>query len=149
MKKFLAIVVLGLLWANHLHAACAVVNGKKYGDCRGVTVNETPKNYTPKILKGDFYGKINGDAKVNNSATLNGSVTGNITISSGAKLTVVGFVGGNIENYGKLFLKGIVDGVVVNLGNSSATIEGTVGGNTFGKNFNKKPGSIISGVPTE
>ena len=149
MKKLFAIVVLGLLWANHLYAACAVVNGKKYGDCRGVTVNEIPKNYTPKILKGNFSGLTNGDAKVNNSATLNGTVSGDITINSGARLTVRGRVGGNIENYGRLFLTGMVDGVIVNLGNSSATLEGIVGGNIFGKNFNKKPGSIISGIPTE
>tara|TARA_B100001123_G_scaffold128147_1_gene149034 strand:+ start:114 stop:563 length:450 start_codon:yes stop_codon:yes gene_type:complete len=148
MKKLLGIVVLGLLWCNHLQAACAVVNGKTYGDCSNVKIKKIQKNYTPKELKGSLSGMINGDAIVNKSATLDGMVNGNILIKPGAHLKVYGSVGGSIENYGNLYVSGVVGGSIINFDNSSTTVEGIVKGDLFGKNFKKKPGSIISGVPT-
>lgn len=149
MKKLISIIVLGLFWNNYSMAACAVVDGKTYGDCRGVNINIIPHNSNPTILSGNISGMTNGDALVKSSATVNGLVNGSIKIEKNASLNVSGMVGGSIENYGKLHVNGTIDGNIINFGSGTTTIEGTVGGKLFGENFKAKPGSIISGIPTQ
>ena len=149
MKKIVLALVMGLFWNNYSMAACAVVDGKTYGDCRGVNVNIIPHNFNPVVLSGNISGMTNGDALVKSSARLNGMVNGNVKIEKNASLNIFGGVGGSIENYGKLYVSGTVNGNIINFDKGTATIEGTVSGELFGENFKAKPGSIISGIPTQ
>jgi hypothetical protein len=80
MKKIVLGLILGLLWCDYLMAACAVVNGKEYGDCSGVKVNVIPYDSNPAVLNGHYSDSTNSDAIVKNSATVSGMVTGNIKI---------------------------------------------------------------------
>jgi cytoskeletal protein CcmA (bactofilin family) len=149
MKKKIFIIVISIFWNNYSMAACAVVDGKTYGDCRGVKVNIIPHNSNPAVLSGNISGMINGNALVKSSATVNGMVNGNVKIEKNASLNVSGTVEGSIENYGKLYVNGAIAGNIINFDSGTATIEGTVSGELFGENFKAKPGSIISGIPTK
>jgi hypothetical protein len=58
-------------------------------------------------------------------------------------------VGGSIENYGKLYVSGIINGNIINFDNGTTTIEGIVDGELFGGNLDPLYLSELLQIPID
>lgn len=131
------------------HSACNIVNGKTYGDCAGVTINEAPSKFSIVSSYTSESGIISG-ARVENDGTfyLSGISNGNISVDSGGKLYVTGIVNGSVTNNGGLVeIEGDVSHVVANSG--TTTISGIAGGVTGKGTVIYQKGAVINGRPVE
>ncbi|MDX2035055.1 MAG: hypothetical protein SFX72_00265 [Isosphaeraceae bacterium] len=131
------------------YASCNIIDGKVYGDCRGVRLNDgvkgrlTVRSYTAasgiiagaKILKG---GEL----------ALSGMSNGDIIVHEGGRLVLTGTVNGTVKNLGgSVEIEGMLDRLYT-IGGSSL-IGGTVG-TVFGTGpVRYKKGAVVSGVPVE
>ncbi len=143
-----ALIVLYLL-PVYSYAACNIVNGKMYGDCAGVTLNNGSKG----IIKVSSYkaesGIIDG-ARVlaGGSLYLSGISNGDITVNKNGKLVVTGIVNGAVKNNGGVIeVEGEVSSVVANAGNT--IISGIVSYVRGSGKIVYKSGAVIAGQPVK
>ena len=122
--QFAAIVL--VLVPIYGHTACNIVNGKAYGDCAGVTLNNGSNDFIKVSSYKSESGIIDGaNVLAGGTLYLSGISNGDIVVSKSAKLTVTGIVNGTVKNNGgTVIIEGDVTGVVANRG--STTIGGIV-----------------------
>jgi hypothetical protein len=131
------------------HAACNIINGKAYGDCAGVRINEgikrrlTVRSYTTEsgfiaganILKG---GEL----------ALSGISNGDITVQEGGRLVLTGMVEGTVKNLGgSVEIEGMLDHLYTTGG--SVVIGGTVGTVSGAGRIRYRKGAVVGGVPVQ
>lgn len=135
------------LYSFGAHAACNIVNGKAYGDCAGVTVNNQSKGVITVSSYQSESGIIQG-ARVLSGGTLSlsGISNGNVTVSKGGSLLVTGIVNGIVENNGgSVEIEGQVNHVAAQSGKT--VIAGTVSSVSGNTHVIYKSGAVIGGVP--
>ena len=144
---FAAVAFLGA--GTPSHAACNIVDGKAYGDCAGVRINEgikgklTVRSYTSEggiiegatILKG---GELD----------LRGISNGDITVYEGARLRLTGIVNGTVSNLGgNVEVEGMLEHLHTTGG--EVVIGGSVGSVSGNGPASYKKGAVVGGVPVE
>lgn len=145
--QFTALV--SLLLPICVHAACNIVNGKAYGDCAGISINNVSKG----VIKVSAYQSESGiiaGATVLSGGTLylSGISNGDIVVKKGAKLSVTGIVDGSVKNNGGVVeIEGEVGSVIANGG--STTISGIVLYVTGTGKVIYKNGAVVGGKPVE
>ncbi len=147
MLKSLIFIITSTLFALNVNAACNIVNGKAYGDCTDVTVNQTTKGIITVSSYQSESGIIDG-ARVKSGGSLNLSGIGNgdIAVSKGGTLTVTGIVNGTVKNNGGIVeIEGQVSYVSANSGKT--TIGGVVSSVSNESKIIYKSGAVIGGVP--
>lgn len=151
MNQIWTSLLFGLLLITPLlsWSACNIVNGKAYGECENVQVNQGVRP-TLKIRNYVTESAIIAGATVYADGSLNfsGIANGDITVNRGGSLSVTGVVNASVRNNGGFVqIEGVVDRLISNGGN--AVVSGQVG-SFSGKGpviFNK--GSILQGKPIE
>lgn len=135
------------LFAINANAACNIVNGKAYGDCAGVTVNQNTKGIIIVSSYKSESGIIDGArVKSGGSLRLSGICNGDIEVSKGGTLTVTGIVNGIVKNNGGIVeIEGLVSHVSANSGKT--TIGGSVSSVSGVSKIIYKSGAVIGGVP--
>lgn len=128
-------------------AACNIVDGKAYGDCRNVTVTHGTK---PALNVGSTVTEsaIVSGATVHPGGTLHlaGISNGDIVVRRGGQLTVTGVVNGTVRNEGgSVTIEGMVNHLASNGG--IATIDGSVGSFSGAGPAVFMKGSVLAGTP--
>lgn len=128
-------------------AACNIVDGKAYGDCRNVTVTHGAKpalNLRSTIAES----AIVSGATVHPGGALylSGISNGDIVVRRGGQLTVTGVVNGTVRNEGgSVSIEGMVKHLASNGG--VAMIEGSVGSFSGVGPAVFMKGSVLAGTP--
>lgn len=151
MRKYIAPLLLpGLVfgWPS-VQAACNIVNGKAYGDCRGVSVREGEKSPL-NVRSSVFESAIVAGATVHagGSLHLSGISSGDIVVKRGGRLVVTGVVNGTVRNDGGAVA---IDGIVHHLWSQGGTavVGGQVGSFSGSGPASFKKGSVLQGIPLE
>ncbi len=134
---------------NKVYAACNIIDGKKYGDCAGVTINQENKGHLTVTSVVHESGIIEG-ATIRNGGVLNlsGMSTGDIIVSRGGELNVSGIVNGTImNNGGSVEVEGIAQRILTKSGR--VTIGGIVEGVTGWGAVVYRKGAVVGGAPVE
>ena len=142
---FLALVA--FVMAIPVYAACNVVNGKAYGDCKGVAVNSGIKGHLNVASVINEPGIMEGATIMRGgSLYLAGIANGNIVVLEGGHLTVTGIVNGSIINRGgNVDIEGTAGWVQNEAG--KASISGIVSGVSGGGSFVYRRGAVVGGAP--
>lgn len=146
----LTIAVIIAAWsASAFAGTCNVVNGKAYGDCKGVNVNTGQKGKLVITTSVAESGMIDGAVvKRGGSLQLSGMSVGDITVEAGASLEVNGTVNGSITNNGgKVRINGTARSVHVNSG--SLEISGMVDSVSGSGTITFQKGAVIGGKPVQ
>lgn len=100
--RILAFAAIGFLAAGTPgHAACNIINGKAYGDCAGVRINEGIKGHLTVRSYTSEAGIIEGATVLKGGELdLSGISNGDIAVHKGARLRLTGIVNGTVNNLG-------------------------------------------------
>lgn len=142
----LAFAVVFAAWSVSAFAGtCNIVNGRAYGDCKEVKVNNGQKGKLIITSVVAESGMIDGaEVKRGGSLKLSGMSIGNITVEEGAILEVNGTVNGTITNNGgEVRINGTARLIHVNRG--MLEVSGTVDAVTGNGTITYKKGSVIGG----
>lgn len=148
--RWLAFVVVLAAWsASAFAGTCNVVNGKAYGDCKGINVNTGPKGKLVVTTAVAESGMIDGAiVKRGGSLQLSGMSVGDIIVEAGAILEVNGTVNGTITNNGgKVRIGGTARSVRVNSG--SLEVFGMVDSVSGSGTITYQKGAVIGGKPVQ
>jgi hypothetical protein len=130
-------------------AACNIINGKAYGDCAGVTVNQGTK--PPLQIRG-----VRAESGIVAGATvfgggslhLSGISNGDITIQKDGRLILTGVVNGTVRNLGGTAeIEGALDFLFTTGG--KVVVAGTVGSVAGPGAVTFRRGSVLGGTPFE
>jgi hypothetical protein len=101
--RFLGLVLVATLFSVPMRsfAVCNIIDGRAYGDCRGVTISRGSKDHL-SVTKSVFESGIISGATIRSGGALelSGISEGNIIVEKGGTLTVTGIVNGDIINKG-------------------------------------------------
>lgn len=148
--KLLSLVVLCLLaTGNTSHAACNIVDGKGYGNCSGVRINEGVKGHITVRSSTSQNGIIEGATVLKNRELhLSGISNGDITVHRGGRFVLTGVVNGTVRNLGgKVKIEGMLDHLHTTGG--QVVIAGNVGSVSGTGPIEYKKGAVVGGVPIE
>lgn len=130
-------------------AACNIINGKAYGDCQNVQVNQGARPAL-KVRNHVVESGIVEGATVyaSGSLDLSGIANGNVSVTAGGRLSVTGVVNATVRNNGgQVEIEGVVDHLISNGG---LTVVGGQVGSVSGKGpVIFKKGSVLQGKPFE
>jgi hypothetical protein len=128
-------------------AACNIINGHAYGDCKGITINQDSKGYL-SVTNSVFESGIISGATVHRGGVLelSGVSNGNIVVEKGGTLTVTGVVNGDIINKGGYI---VVDGSAQLIKMTGGTVEiGGIVDRVSGNGLIKyRKGAVVGGIP--
>jgi len=148
--KLLSLVFVCLLaTGNTSHAACNIVDGKGYGDCSGVRINEGIKGHITVRSSTSQSGIIEGATVLKNGDLhLSGISNGDITVHRGGRFVLTGVVNGTVRNLGgKVEIEGMLDHLHTTGG--QVIIAGNVGGVSGTGPIEYKKGAVVGGAPIE
>jgi hypothetical protein len=145
--RFLGAALLCFFTSTSVNAGtCNIVDGKGYGDCSNVTINNSiPENISVrsyKQLSGNYETVIvykGGHLSLSGTASL-------VRIQPGGKADITGIASVVVNNGGVLSITGHVDLLSANKGTTE--IEGIVDGISGSGKIVRRRGSVILGVPT-
>ena len=145
--RFLGAALVCFFSSTSMNAAtCNIVDGKGYGDCSNVTINNSNSGNISvrsyKQISGIYETVIvykGGHLSFSGIASL-------VRIQPGGKADISGIASVVVNNGGELSITGQVDSLVANKG--STEIEGIVDGISGSGKIVRRHGSVISGVPT-
>jgi len=132
---------------TELFAACNIIDGRAYGDCRGVTVSRGSKRYL-SVTKSVFESGVISGATVKRGGALelSGVSNGSIVVEKGGSLTVNGVVNGDIINKGGRI---VVEGTAGHIETTGGTV--IIGGSVdrvSGNGLIKyRKGAVVGGIP--
>jgi hypothetical protein len=146
------ILMMGLVASSPAWANCNIVNGKKYGDCTGVSVNTSPKPHQTIADNVDESGIIAGaTVKFGGVLTLSGVSEGGIEVHRGGRLVISGVVNGSVSNEGGFVeIEGVVNGDVVSHAgyvSVSGVVQGRLLDGGSGTKYRREHGAVIDGMP--
>lgn len=148
--RLLTLVIVCLLaTGNTSHAACNIVDGKGYGDCAGVRINEGIKGQITVRSSTSQSGIIEGAAVLKGGDLhLSGISNGDITVHHGGRFVLTGVVNGTVRNLGgKVEIEGMLDRLHTTGG--QVVIGGNVGSVSGTGPIGYKMGAVVGGVPVE
>ena len=148
--RLLACVAVALLEiVTPTHAACNIVDGKAYGDCAGVRINEGIKGHLNIRSYTSETGIIGGATVVRGGdLALSGIANGDITVQKGAHLILTGIVNGTVNNLGgNVEIEGILEHLQSTGG--QVLVGGTVGRVSGLGPVRYKNGAVVGAVPFE
>jgi hypothetical protein len=130
-------------------AACNIIDGKAYGDCAGVTVNQGTK--PPLQVRGALSesGIVAGATVFGGgSLHLSGISNGDVTIQKGGRLILTGVVNGTVRNLGgTVEIEGTLESLFTISG--KVTVAGTVGSVAGPGAVTFRRGSVLGSTPFE
>ena len=131
------------------HAACNIIDGKAYGDCAGVRINEGIKGHLTVRAYTAESGIIAGaNVLKGGELALSGMSNGDITVHEGGRLVVTGIVDGTVKNLGgSVEIEGMLEHLHTVGG--SVLIGGTVGTVSGPGPISYKKGAVVGGVPLQ
>jgi hypothetical protein len=130
--------------SRRLFAGCNIIDGRAYGDCGGVTINQgylsvTTSVFEPGIIRG-------ATVRRGGVLELSGVSDGNIVVEKGGTLTVTGVVDGAIINKGGHI---VVEGTAHLIETTGGTV--VIGGVVDRVNGNGlvkyRKGAVVGGMP--
>jgi hypothetical protein len=130
-------------------AACNIVNGKAFGDCEGVRINEGIKRHLTVRSYTFESGIIEGATVLRGGQlVLSGISNGDITIHEGARLLLTGIVNGTVNNLGgSVEIEGSLEHLRTTGG--QVLIGGIVGSISGPGPTTYKKGAVIGGAPVD
>ena len=151
MDQIRTSLLLGLFLITPLPSwsACNIVNGKAYGNCENVQVNQGVRPAL-RIRNHVMESGIVSGATVYADGSLNfsGIANGDITVNRGGRLSVTGVVNATVRNNGGFVeIEGIIDRLISNGGN--AVVSGQVGSFSGKGPVIFEKGAILHGTPIE
>jgi len=148
--RILAFAVMGFLSAGTTaHAACNIVNGKAYGDCAGVRINEELKGHLTVRSYTSEAGIIEGATVLKGgSLDLSGISNGDIAVHKGARFQLTGLVNGTVNNLGgNVEVEGTAN--YVHIMGGQTVIGGSVGAISGTGPIKYKKGAVVGGIPVK
>lgn len=149
MNRYIFAAVFAIWSVSAFTGTCNIINGKIYGDCKGVSVNTDQKGNLIVTTAVTESGMIDGAVvKRGGSLQLFGMSIGDITVETGALLEVNGIVNGSIiSNGGKVRINGKARSVRINGG--SLEVSGMVDSVNGDGTINYRKGAVINGMPVQ
>lgn len=131
------------------HAACNITDGKAYGDCASVRINESIKSHLTVRSYTAESGIITGaNVLKGGELALSGMSNGDITVHEGGRLVLTGIVNGTVKNLGgSVEIEGTLEHLHTTGG--SVLIGGTVGSVSGPGSISYKKGAVVGGVPLQ
>jgi hypothetical protein len=133
----------------HCYGACNIIDGKAYGDCAGVRINEGIKGRLTVRSYITESGIIAGANVLNGSElALSGISNGDVTVHEGRRLVLTGMVQGTVKNLGgSVEIEGMLEHLYTTGG--SVLVGGTVGSVSGPGPVRYKKGAVVGGVPLQ
>lgn len=131
------------------HAACNIVNGNAYGECRGVRINKGIKGHLTVRSYVSESGIIAGaDVLKSGELLLSGVSNGDITVYEGGRLVLTGIVNGTVKNLGgRVDIEGILDHLHTTGG--PVVVGGNVGSISGPGPVSYRNGAVVGGSPID